>query len=310
MTRLPDELLDLAATQHGVLARWQLRRLLSRPTIDNRVARGELDRLDVGIYALPGTSRPEQPAIAAALRARPLAILTGPFVLAHHRIDHFRPDAPFEVLVRPGRRIRGAPFPYRVDPLPERGYDLLGDVRLATPVDALVESALFRPQVRDRSLRLAKDQLAWRNLADAGALRRRLDERGPDDPAVMAFLEAMDGAELHSESEGERGLGGALTRLDPAPEPQVWVTPHRRVDWYLRLLRLAWEYLGDVDHASVGARRADAARDDELRLAGIRVLYVTKQDLRDPAALIATIMGAVAARADELGVPAPVLRPA
>lgn len=310
MARLPDELLALAATQHGVLARWQLRRVLSTPTIDNRVARGDLDRLDVGVYALPGTACPEQQAVAAALRARPAAVLTGPFVLAHHRIDHFTPDAPFEVLVRPGRRIRGASFPYRVDPLDDREYDLLGDVRLATPVDALLESALFRPQVRNRSLRVAKDQLAWRNLVDAGALLRRLDERGADDPAVKAFLEVMDGDSLLSESEGERGLGGVLTRLDPAPEPQVWVTPHRRVDWYLRLLRLAWEYLGDVDHASVGARHADAVRDDELRLAGIRVLYVTKRDLQDRAALTASVMGAVAARADELGVPTPVLRPA
>lgn len=310
MSFLPDPAAELSARQHAVLARWQLRRWLALKSIDGHVRRGNLQRLVYGIYRLPGSNRPEQWPMAAALRARPDAVLTGPFVLAHLRIDHFEPDAPFEVLTAPGRELRETGFRHRPDPVVSRSVMQVGDVRLATPVDALLESALWRPELPDRALRVAKDQLGWKGLVSAEKLRRRINERGEADPAVEAFLAAMDGDDLRCESEGERGLGPYLLRLDPTPEPQVWVTPTRRVDWYLRLLRLAWEYLGRVDHRGVSRRHADAQRDTELTAAGIRVLYVTCDDLRDPAALQATIMGAVAVRADELGVPTPRLRPA
>ena len=310
MTRLPPEPLELAVAQCGVVARWQLRRWLSLDAIDGRVRHGALDRLARGVYRLPGTGRPEQAPIAAALRAGPRAVLTGPFVLAHRRLDGFDLDAPFEVLLPRGRHLGAVDFACRPDPLPARSHDLLGDVRLASPVDALLESALFRSTVGDRPLRVARDQLGWRGLLTAADLRDRIEARGETDAAVRAFLAAMGDHDLRSESEGERDLGSVLCRLDPAPEPQVWVTPLHRLDWYLRLLRLGWEYQGKVDHGGRAGRRRDAVRDREVAGVGIRLLYVTAADLRDRAALIAMVMGVIAARADELGVEAPRLRPA
>ena len=86
------------------------------------------------------------------------------------------------------------------------------------------------------------------------------------------------------------------------------MTPYRRVDWWFRSVRVAVEYQGRVDHDGAAGREADRVRDDELATAGIRLLYVTAGDLHDERVLLATVAGALAARAHELGVTAPQLR--
>ncbi|MEX2504723.1 MAG: hypothetical protein WD378_07725 [Egicoccus sp.] len=308
MRLLPEPAIAIAAAQHAVLARWQLRRWMSIRAVDGHVRRGNLEPCGYGVYRIPGTNRPEQAPVAAALRARPEAVVTGPFVLAHLRLDHFAPNAPFEVLTVPGRQLRTKDFEHRPDWLQDREVVHLGEVRLASAVDALLDSALWRGRVPSRSLRVAKDQLGWRGLVTSEALTRRIDERGEHDPAVRAFLELFEGHDLLSESNGERGLGRLLSQLDPAPEAQQWVLPHRRVDWYLRLLRLAFEYQGRIDHAHPEGRRADAVRDAELAMADIEVFYVTDADLRHPQTLLAAIVRVAERRAAELGVLAPRLR--
>lgn len=66
-----------------------------------------------------------------------------------------------------------------------------------------------------------------------------------------------------ADTDGERVLGRLLQHFEPPPEPQVWVTPGRRTDWCFRMLRLAVEYLGSVDHGFAARRAADLVRDDE-----------------------------------------------
>lgn len=311
MAAIPGPAIELVERQLGVIARFQLRRWCSEDAIDGLGRRGTFVRLERGVYRWSGgAALVEQHALAAALRARPLATVTGPFVLGWLRVDGFTCADPFEILTCPSRRLTGVGFPHRRDPLADRAVARVGEVRLAAPVDALIESALWRSSIGDRPLRVAHDQLRWRGILTADRVSRRLRERGERDPAVGCFLEALDGAPLRSESEGERLLAPVLTRLRPAPVPQVWVTPRRRVDWYLRELRFGWEYLGPVDHAYVSRRVADAERDEELAAQGIRLSYVTAADLRNPQALLASVVGALAVRADRLGVAAPTLAPA
>lgn len=90
------------------------------------------------------------------------------------------------------------------------------------------------------------------------------------------------------------------------PEPQVWVTPTRRVDGYFRALKLAFEYQGSVDHGTRRSRRADAGRARELARAGIRVESLSAADLVDEDALTARVAALLTLRAKELGLPAPV----
>jgi hypothetical protein len=250
---LPPDALDLAARQYGVLSRRQLLRWLPPSSLEGKVRRRAFEPLERGVYRVTdGVAVAGQSAVAAALRCGPGAVLTGPFVLGHHRIEGFDLDAPFEVLVPSRRRLANLAFTTRRDPDPGRPVELLGEVRLASKVDALVDSARHLGRYTDRQLRRAYDQLRFVHDVRTAAVERRIASRGQDDPAVAVLLAAVDG-DLVVESEGERTLAPFLRRLDPAPEPQVWVTPRRRVDFYLRGLRFAWEYLGDADH-----RRASA----------------------------------------------------
>lgn len=160
----------------------------------------------------------------------------------------------------------------------------------------------------ERQVRLAYDWMRWHDLVTAEKVARRIRElRGlaPGAAVLHDLLEAGGGGRV--ESEGERQLGALLRCFEPAPEPQVYVTPKRRVDWFFRLLRIVVEYLGSVDHATAAGRAADGQRDDELARAGIEVIYVVHADLAQPQALLGRIAGVLALRAQELGVAAPVL---
>jgi hypothetical protein len=307
--KLPAAALALAQRQYGVLSRRQLLTWLSAPALEGQVRRRNLQPLERGVYRVSGgVPLPGQEAIAAVLRCGPGAVLTGPFVLGHHRVPGFDLESPFEVLLQPGRRVSATSFPVRTDPQPNRFVQKVGDVRLAAPTDAMLESCLWRQEYEDRQLRVAYDQLRFRHGLTTAKMRRRIAARGPTDPAVVAFLRVVDDDPV-TESEGERALAPILSRLDPVPEPQVWVTPARRVDFYLRGLRFGWEYLGDVDHRRLEDRRADADRDEELATQGIRLHYVVAADLRNRGAFVAAMMGALAHRADVLGVRMPTLRP-
>jgi hypothetical protein len=307
MPPLPAEALALAERQYGVLSRRQLLRWMEGPAIDGKVRRGAIEPAQRGVYRVTGgVSFPGQAAVAAALRCGTGATLTGPFVLGHHRIEGFDLSAGFEVLLRQGRRVGNVDFATRNDPCPSRSVEPIGDVRLASKVDAMLETCLHRRTYSDRQLRRAYDQLRFVHGVRTAAVQRRIATRGADDPAVAAFLDVVDGDPV-VESEGERVLAPHLLRLDPAPEPQVWVTPRRRVDFYLRALRFGWEYLGDVDHGVAVQRRADAARDEELAAQAIRLHYVVADDLRDRSAFIAATMAALAHRADQLGGKLPAL---
>jgi hypothetical protein len=167
----------------------------------------------------------------------------------------------------------------------------------------------FRDTVGDRRLRLAFDWMRWNGLVSGTRLSAHLAALAEQaDPGAHAVLDALGATGTAPESDGERQLGGALCRFSPPPEPQVWVTPRRRVDWYFRALRYGFEYLGGVDHGAVAGRIDDDERDRELRAEGIRLVYVTAADLAESTTLLGTIASTLTVRAHELGVPAPALR--
>jgi hypothetical protein len=305
MLHLPPPLSVLVREQRGLIARGQLLTEFRADVVDGHVRRGALHRVARGVYRVHrDVVVPGQRAFAAVLRAGSGAVLTGPAALGLWHVDGFAPDDPFAVLVPRGRRVRIPGVVVEPDRHAGRVVARRGDVAIAAPVDALLDTARWIPRLGERQVRVAYHHLRTRNVLTTAAVERRIAERGERDPAVRAFTALFDG-DLRPESEGERRLGAVLARLRPQPEPQVWVTPDRRVDWYLRALRLGWEYHGGVDHGWAAARTRDRARDHELAAVGIRLLYVTAGDLDDETSLLATIAGAVAVRADELAVPTP-----
>ena len=305
---LPPSAIHLIEQQHGVVARFQLRRYLPSTVVDDLFRSGWFDRLERGVFRLRG-SRPsgEQAAFAAALRARPGATITGPLVLGLLSVPGFGLGSPFEILTRPGRVVTGVDFPCRTDPRPDRAATWYGDVRVAAPVDGLIDAARVLGERDPRALRVAWDHLRFQLGVRTERLERRLADLPARDIGARMLEEILaEGGGLAVESEGERELGPILACFEPAFEPQVWVTPWRRVDFYCPRVRYGYEYAGGVDHAHVAARIADDERDAELRREGIRLGYVTASDVREPQALLATIAGTLTARAHELGVRPPV----
>lgn len=307
MAPLDDRAMQLAVQQFGVLARFQLRRWSTGRQIDGLVTRGSLHPIQRGVYRVAGGAvLPSQLPLAAALRCRGEGTVTGPFVLGHLRVDGFDDRAPYELLLPPGCRVRGVEFPSRRDPYPDRPVIRLGDVRLASPADALIDACRWRSQLGDRRLRLAYDWLRWRGIIDVTRVLRTLDVRARGDEGARQLIDLLGGRDgLVAESEGERKLGALLRRFDPAPAAQLWVTDRRRVDWYFARARLAVEYQGSVDHDTDVGRRADAERERELGAAGIIVVQVRRADLDDREGLAARLAGRLAVRAAELGIDPP-----
>jgi hypothetical protein len=303
---LPIPAAALAEAQLGVLARRQLLAWLSENRAD-RLLRGPwFEPLAFGVHRIVGGARsPSQHAVAAALRAGPGASLTGPVVLAFYRVDGFTDHDPYEVLVPAGRRVTGVDFRVRSDPDPGRPVSRRGDVRLVGVVDALIDSAAPVHAIEPRRLRLAHDVLRWRGALVPGRLADRVRDLGPRAPGGARLTELLDLDAHVAVGSGERRLGEVLAAFDPAPEPQVWVTPHRRVDWWFASVRFGVEYQGSVDHGTVAGRIADAERDLELGRDDIRLGYVTAADLRDVTALTARIASSLVVRAQERGCTAP-----
>lgn len=297
----PQPLLDLMARQFGAVARYQLIDHLTVGTVNGLVRRGALVCVERGVYrARGGACSPAQRAMAAALRARPGAVVSGPLVLALLGVDGFTGDLPFEVLVAPHRRPTGVDFTWRPDPTPEATKASVGALPIVTPTAALVDSARWLDRLTARRLRAGFDAARWSGLTTTQRVRERAERLGPDDPGAAFFLELFAEGGGQPESEKERVLGRLLADFDPPPESQVWLTPRRRTDWYFREPRVAVEYNGTVDHTGPSARERDAEREDELADLGILVVTVTAADLGAPDDLRAWLRVILARRAREL----------
>lgn len=302
----PEDLLRLMDRQFGAVARFQLVHHMSEGAVGGLVRRRVLEVLERGVYRVRGgATSPAQAAMAAVLRARPGAVVTGPLVLALLHVEGFTPDLPFEVLVHPGRVPHNVAFPWRRNPTPDETTAWVGGLPVVTPTVALVDSARWLGSLSERQLRVGLDAARWRGLTSTDRVIARSQQLGQRDPGAAFFLELLDAGHAIPESEPERTLGHILRAFDPAPEPQVWVTPRRRVDWYWRSLRLAVEYLGAVDHGGTAQRAGDVAREDELGAMGIRVIPVVAADLARPDDLRAWMRVVLARRARELATTAP-----
>lgn len=309
LQRIPPRLVALIESQFGAVARPQLLDHMTEGEVEGLVARRSLEPVQRGVYRVKGgATSPEQSAMAAVLRCRPQAVVSGPFVLALLNVAGFDRSMPFEVLVRPGRRPANVDFAWRRNPTPDATIGWRQGLPITTPTVALVDSARALGTLTPRQLRVGFDAARWAGLTDARRVLARARELGRRDPGARFFLDFLDDDGGVPESEPERLLGDIVSSFDPAPEAQVWVTPRRRSDWFWRYLRLALEFLGRTDHLHQDGRSADRAREEELEDVGIRVVSVVAEDLRRPDDLRAWLRLVLDRRARELCVAPPVER--
>lgn len=307
---LPPAVTTLLDRQFGFVGRAQLLQSMSRGEVDGFVQRRLLVPEQRGVYrAAGGVVTPAGEAMAAVLRARPDARVTGPRVLALLGVDGLPDDAPFEVLVRPGRRIRNVDFRVRTDPTPERRGATFGNgLPIVHPAAAVVDTARFADLLGHRTVKLAYDVARWRGLVTVEGVRSRCCQLGTADPGAAYFLGMDERLELTAESDGERALGQVLSVFEPAVEAQVWVLPDVRVDWFWRVVRIAFEYQGEVDHSTARDRIHDSGRSAKLESVGVLTVPVVAADLADAEGLRAWAAALATVRARELGVDPPVSR--
>lgn len=299
---------DIFAEQHSVASRSQLLAELRDDQINGLLRRGRLVKRYRGVYHPAGVAlcgRGE--ALAALLRCPDGAAITGPLPLGLLGVDGFSDADPFDVLLPPGARVRGVDFRTRPNASPNSNRTL-GKLTLAAPARCLIDSARPAFSLSDDLLWTGYDSARWRGVLSTARFVRELEASSARDAGAARWRRLGDERLLRAESPRERVLDETLRRFDPAPELQVWVLPKRRVDFYWRRIRLAIEYLGGHGHGHPQGRQKDVVRDDELERIGVRTVFVIKQDLREPAALVAWLLAVAERRAAELGVAAPVVR--
>ncbi|MCC5950385.1 MAG: type IV toxin-antitoxin system AbiEi family antitoxin domain-containing protein [Nitriliruptoraceae bacterium] len=301
----PPDVHALAEAQLGAISRRQLECSLGDGGARRMIASGALERLHRGVYRFRGSPpHRHQAAFAAALRVGDRASVTGAAAVELTGPPGIHLGvAPPLLLVAPPVRAANLPVTLVRDPRPDRPISTHGEVRVVGAADGMID-LLRRPQgVSPREVRLAFDQLRWSGQLRPGQLTTRATELGV--LRAIADDELLEHDEVVSSGPGERRLERVLDRFRPGPVPQHWITPYRRVDFFFATVRLGIEYQGRVDHGSRSGRSRDRARDEELTQVGVRLVYVTADDLRDEQALIATIAAALSTRAAQLGLDAP-----
>lgn len=309
MSWMPSPALELFERQHSVASRQQLTQWMSGAQVEGLLRRGRLVRVERGVYRPSGASLTrEASALAAVLRCPDGARLTGPFVLGALGLEGFDLTDEYEVLVPRGKRPTNVTFPIREDPDESSLTARWCEIPVA-PVDTcLIDAARPVFGIETGRLLSAYDSARWRRLTTTARFGDALVHVGPQDKGARRWRRLEPRGILVAESKKERLLAGWLDAFDPAPEPQVWVTPRRRVDFYWRLLRLALEYQGRGAHGHEAGRLRDLLREDELDRVGAVVLPIVAEDLVDQVLFLDWVERIAIERARQLGVPAPTRR--
>lgn len=287
--------------QHNLVTRPQAVAKLGKDAVDARVQRGDLQVVHRAVYRPPFMPVPEeQAAMAAVLRCRPQAWLTGEAMLGLFGVEGFSTTDPVRVLVPPERSVSNVSFTVLNDP----GWSLhratTRNVPGVTPARSLADAGLY---VTDKQLRVGVDALKWTGLCSNGRLESTMNSL-PGHPGAERILEGLHNGTFDPESEGERSLlSSVLAGFVPAPQCQVEILPGIRVDFAWWAVRLALEYDGRNDHDRARDRDRDEERSLRIKRGRWEHLRIRNSMLSKPAELAATLAEIYNERAARHGAP-------
>jgi hypothetical protein len=295
--RSDQRLWKLAAAQHGVISRKQMRALgMTDDVIDHEIRLGRLHRVFRGVYALGHPRADERSRLMAAVLAcgkgtvishRSAAALLelidkGPVV-----IDVIAPGSR-------GRKIDGIRFHrVRTPRLEETGT--AAGIPCTSPARTLVDLA---GTVGSWTLRSAFDRAAQKRLLDIAAIEASIDPRRRGMKGLLALVEKWRDAAPLTKTQGklksplEAKVLPLLVRRDlPAPliNAPVEIADGRRieVDFLWPEQRFVVEADSRDFHGTAMAFERDRWRDRELMRAGYSVLRVTHKEAEHEAEAIA-----------------------
>ena len=257
--------MNLAAGQHGVVARFQLLRLgVSSDLVEHRLAAGWLRKVHRGVYLVGPLAVPNSREMAAVLACGGNAVLSRPGIDVRN-VRSLRAD---EITVRDGIPVTTAARTL---------YDLAG-------------------VAGERELERAVAEAFARRLVSRSGLLTLLDRHGgrPGAATLRALIDAAPGLALTRSEAEERLL--ALTRKArmSAPATNTRVAGHE-VDFLWRAERLVVEVDGQAYHSTSRRFESDRRRDADLLAAGVRVMRVTWHQIVDePEALLVRLAQALA----------------
>jgi very-short-patch-repair endonuclease len=283
-------MIRLAARQHGVVTRAQLRGAgFTNRAIDRRLESGHLHRVHRGVYLVGHVVMPEHAReMSAVLAVGPNAVLSHQSAAWLWQLHPSRP-ASVDVTVsgrnaghKPGIRI------HRVSALGPGETRTCQRIPTTTPARTLIDLAC---EVSARELEQAVAQAQTRGLTSRGnllaLLARHPGRRGT--VALRALLNRGSAAVLTRSEAEERFL--ALVRKAQLPVPDVNVgLAGYEVDFLWREERLIVEVDGFAFHSSRAAFERDRLRDADLQAQGFRIIRVTWRQIVDhPEAMLVRI---------------------
>ncbi|MEA2289197.1 MAG: hypothetical protein QOD55_1194 [Solirubrobacteraceae bacterium] len=287
----------LAARQHGVVARGQLRALgLKGTAIAHRVRAGRLHRVHRGVYAVG------HPVLGAHGRWMAAVLACGPTAALSHAsaaaLWEIRASAgsKIDVTVRTaGGRDRAGLRIHRTPSLSPDETTVLHGIPVTTPARTLLDLAATLPR---RRLERALDQADVLRLLDGQSLDavvRAHAGRAGTARLTTTLDRHHPGTTLTRSELEERML--ALCRAGALPRPAVNAhVDGLEVDFLFPGHRLAVETDGWRYHRTRTAFERDRHRDATLARAGYRVLRFTHRQLdEEPRTVAETLAAAMAA---------------
>jgi len=288
-----ERVLQLAAMQWGVVARWQLERCgVSGSAISRWAASGRLHRIYPGVYAVGHRALPtEGRLLAGILYAGPGAALSHASAAGWWELVSHLPDTTYVCSPVRRRSLDAVRVHHRdvVERLMHRGVPVTPVARTLVDFAAVAPSDRVRKAVAEADfLRLlnldAIDGMCVAGRAGSAKLRRALALHRPEYARTLSPAEdlLLDLCRRH--------------RI-PFPEVNVSVGPYR-VDAVWRAARLVVEVDGGQGHGTRAQMERDRQRDLTLRRAGYSVFrYTWRQVTTQRAAVAADIRRALRPRA-------------
>jgi hypothetical protein len=284
-------LAEIAARQHGVVARWQLNALgLRDGAVARRLGSGRLHRLHRGVYAVGHKVVPHRGRLIAAVLA------CGPDAVLSHRSAAgiwgiLRTSSPVVEVTAPTRAGHPGITLHRVRRLDPEDRALHDGIPVTTVARTILDCAAELGPRRTEQMIEASERLRLFDLTAIGDCRARSRGHRGERPlkAALAAIHRPP-ADTRSPLE-ERFLDFCRDAGVPPPATNVTVAGYE-VDAAWLEQRLVVELDSYEFHGPRGAFERDRVRDTAIQLAEFRVVRVTHRRLTvRRAALEAEIRG-------------------
>jgi hypothetical protein len=277
---------DLAANQHGVVARRQLLDIgLTSEQVQYGRETGWLHSIFPGVYAVGHTRISGNGRwMAAVLAGGRIAFLSHRTAAAVHGM--LRSSSPTAHVTVPatGRRKRRGILLHESADVAAHATRING-----LPVTTVARTLLDLAADKDPLLERAIEEAEHLRLLDVGAID--LDSKRPGVRRLRRALRIYRAATGNERSEFERRVVQAIIAAGlPAPSVNVWLLgAERDLVWHDHMLVVE---LDGPWHRGTAARIRDPRRDATLQLHGYSVVRVPQHWFdTDPAGVIATIRG-------------------